>query len=292
MKERIVFIVGPTAVGKTEIAAGLARKLNGEIISCDSMQVYKGMDIITSKPSKSLLKKVAHHLIGVISPTKEYDVSRYRRDALNKIKVILKKAKTPIFVGGTGLYVSMLVDGIFECKTEDLKFREKLYKEAKKLGSAKLHLRLKKIDPKAAAKIHPNDTRRIVRALEVFKTCGKPISELQKQRSGLAQDYDVLIFCLNMEREKLYRRIDARVDKMFKNGLLQEVKKLLKLKLSKTARYAIGIQELKGYLDGKYDLEEAKRLIKRNSRHYAKRQLTWFRKDKRIKWVEPGDLNI
>ena len=286
MREKIIFLVGPTAVGKTAAAVNLAKKINGEIISCDSMQIYKGMDIITSKPSKLLLKKVPHHLIGVISPIKEYDVSRYRKDALKKIKAIFKKGKVPIFVGGTGLYVAILVNGIFERKTEDLKFRARLYKEAIKRGSKKLHLRLKKIDSAAAAKIHPNDTRRIVRALEVFKTTGKPISLLQKQRSGLAKSYDVRIFCLNMEREKLYQRIDARVDKMFREGLLREVKKLLKLKLSKTARYAIGIQELKAYFDGLYDLEEAKRLIKRNSRHYAKRQLTWFRKDKRIKWIE------
>lgn len=285
-KEKIIFLVGPTAVGKTKAAVNLAKRINGEIISCDSMQIYKGMDIITSKPPKSLLKKVPHHLIGVISPTEEYDVSRYRQDALKKIKLIFKKGKVPIFVGGTGLYMSILVDGIFERKTEDFKFREKLYKEAKKTGSKKLYSRLEKVDPLAAAKIHPNDTRRIVRALEVFKVTGQPISELQKQRSGLAQDYDVRIFGLNMERDKLYQRIDVRVDKMFKDGLLREVKKLLKLKLSKTARYAIGLQELKGYLEGLYDLEEAKRLIKRNSRHYAKRQLTWFCKDKRIKWID------
>ncbi|MFH1198914.1 MAG: tRNA (adenosine(37)-N6)-dimethylallyltransferase MiaA [Candidatus Omnitrophota bacterium] len=292
MKEKIFFLVGPTAVGKTAAAINLAKKINGEIISCDSMQIYKGMDIITSKPPKSLLKKVPHHLIGMISPIKEYDVSRYRKDALTKIKLILKKGKVPIFVGGTGLYLSILVDGIFDCQPEDAKLRERLYKEAKKSGSEKLHLRLKKIDPAAAVKIHPNDTRRIVRALEVFKVTGQPISELQKQRSGLAKDYDVRIFCLNMAREKLYQRIDARVDKMFKEGLLREVKKLFKLKLSKTARFAIGIQELKGYFEGKYDLGEAKRLMKRNSRHYAKRQLTWFRKDKRIKWVELGKLSI
>jgi len=288
-KDKLIFLVGPTAVGKSEAAVRLAKKIKAEIVSCDSMQIYKGMDIITSKPSATLRKQVSHHLINNIPAEKEYNVSQFRSAALKKIKEIIQKKKTPLLVGGTGLYMTILLDGIFKAKAENIEVRNRLYRTAQKYGSAYLYGRLKKVDPAAAAKIHPHDTRRIVRAIEVFQTSGKPISELQKQRKGLADDFKVKIFCLNMDRDKLYRRIDERVDKMFARGLLKEVKKLLKIKLSKTAAYAIGLRELKGYFAGLYDLEEAKRLIKRNTRHYALRQLTWFRKDKRIKWIEVGE---
>lgn len=286
MKPRLIFLVGPTAVGKTKIAAALAKKLNAEIISCDSMQIYKGMDIITSKPAVALRKKIAHHLVDLIRPSEEYNVSKYRRDALKKAKEIIRKQKTPLFVGGTGLYMSVFIDGIFKAKAENKHLRNQLYKEAGLKGSRYLHQRLMGIDAEAAAKIHPHDTKRIIRALEVFKTTGRPISKLQKQRKGIAEKYNIKIFCLNMARENLYQRIDERVDKMFKRGLITEVKKLLKLRLSRTASFAIGIRELRGYFDGLYDLEEARRLIKRNTRLYAKRQLTWFRKDNRIEWVK------
>lgn len=287
-KNKIIFLTGPTAIGKTDIAFELAKKINAEIISCDSMQVYKGMNIITSKPPATLRKKIKHHLVDLIAATKEYNVSKYRRDAISKIKEILNRRKTPLFVGGTGLYMSILIDGIFKIRPSG-KIRMKLYKQAKKLGNIYLYNKLKNIDPQSASKIHPNDTKRLVRALEVFESTGKPISYLQKQRKGLADKYDVRIFCLNMPRGKLYNRINSRVEEMFKKGLEAEVKKLLKKKLSKTAKYAIGINELRGYIDGEYDLDEANRLIKRNTRAYAKRQLTWFRKDKRIHWLDIKD---
>ena len=289
MNKKIIFIAGPTAVGKTETAIYLAQKLNAEIISCDSMQVYKGMDIITSKPPDLLRKNVGHHLIDIIPPAKEYNVSKYRRQALKKIKEVIKRGRTPVLAGGTGLYMSILIDGIFKAKSQSQSIRNRLYKQAGQLGSGYLYEKLKNVDPEAALKIHPNDTKRIVRALEVFENTGKPISFLQKQRKGLNQEYDVKIFCLNMPAEKLYKRIDARVEKMFANGLVSEVKRLLKSGLSKTASYAIGIRELKGYFDGLYDLEEARRLMKRNTRLYAKRQLTWFRKNKRIHWINISD---
>lgn len=285
-KPMLVFIVGPTAAGKTETAAALTKKVSAEIISCDSMQIYKGMDIITSKPPASLRKKAVHHLIDIIEPTKEFNVSKFRAEALKKIKQILKKGKTPILVGGAGLYVSILIDGIFKVKSVNKSVRSRLYKEASLFGKEFLYEKLNKSDPDAAVKIHPNDTKRIIRALEVFETTGKPISALQKQRKGLANDFDIKIFCINMEREKLKERIDRRVEKMFLNGLVRETKRLLKSKLSRTAGSAIGIKELKGYFDGKYNLEEAKLAIKRNTKEYAKRQLTWFRKDKRIKWIQ------
>jgi len=285
MKPRLVFIVGPTAVGKTAVSIILAKKLNAEIISCDSMQVYRGMDIISSKPALADRKKIPHHLLSVVSPQKEHDVSMFRKAALRKIKEILKKRKTPLLVGGTGLYISVLIDGIFETKINDQAVRKKFYSLAKAKGSRYLHARLVKVDPVAAAKIHPNDTKRLARALEVFKSTGKPISELQIKRRGLDDEYEVRIFCLNLERKTLYRRIDCRVDKMFSQGLENEVKRLLGHKLSRTASFAIGIRELKGYFEGGYDLGRARDLIQRNTRHYAKRQLTWFRKDKRIEWL-------
>ena len=289
MKRKTVFLMGPTAIGKTETAICLAKKINAEIISCDSMQIYKGMDIITSKPSAVLRRNVNHHLIDVIAPTKEYNVSMYRRDALKKIKEVIKKGRIPLLAGGTGLYMSILIDGIFTLEQKNKSIREGLYRLAESRGNQYLHKRLQNIDPEAALKIHPNDTRRIVRALEVFKNTGKPISFLQKQRKGLDQEYDVKIFCLNMPREKLYKIIDGRVDKMFARGIVSEAKKLLKSRLGKTASSAIGLRELKGYFDGLYDLEEVKHLIKRNTRLYAKRQLTWFRKDKRINWINISD---
>jgi tRNA dimethylallyltransferase len=285
MKPKVIFLIGPTAIGKTKVSVKLAQKINAEIISCDSMQIYQGMDIITSKPSQLIRRKVPHHLINIIPPTKEYNVSRYCQEAQRKIKEVLKRNKIPLFVGGTGLYMSILMDGIFKAKAEDKNIRERLYREAKQKGNEYLYIKLKKADPRAAVKIHPNDTKRIVRALEVFESTGKPISYLQKQRTGLTEKYQVTVFCLDIKRDKLYKRINERVEKMFSKGLEREVKELIRKRLSKTAAFAIGLKELKGYFDGLYGLEEAKRLMKRNTRQYAKRQLTWFRKDKRINWI-------
>ncbi|MDD2752430.1 MAG: tRNA (adenosine(37)-N6)-dimethylallyltransferase MiaA [Candidatus Omnitrophica bacterium] len=284
-KEKIIFLVGPTASGKSAAVVHLAKKIKGEIISCDSMQVYKGMNILTSKPPAALRKAVKHYLISAVSPEAEYNVSDYRKEALKKISQIQHKRKIPIFVGGTGLYMSVLINGIFAESRTDKAIRKRLGAQLEKFGSKYLHRKLEKVDPQAAAKIHPNDAKRIIRALEVFEATGKPISLLQQQRSGLDQDYEIKVFCLNLARQKLYQRIEQRIDRMLAQGLVREVKKLLKLKLSRTAQFAIGIKELKGYLDGEYDLEKAVEIMKLNTRHYAKRQLTWFRKEKRIQWI-------
>ncbi len=290
MKKKIIFLTGPTAAGKTEVAIKLAKKINAEIISCDSMQVYKGMEVVSSQPGVRLRKIIPHHLLGIVLPSKEYNAAAYRRDALKKIKQIMNKGKTPLFVGGTGLYMSVLIDGIFRVKAQDPLLRQGLYRQAEDYGSGFLYERLLKVDPTAAVKIHPNDTRRIVRALEVFEITGKPISLLQKQRKGIADKYDLRIFCLNMQRDKLYKRIEERVNRMFNRGLVDEVRRLFyRQRLGKTAAAAIGVRELKGYFDGAYDLNEAKRQMVRSTCLYAKRQLTWFRKDKRIKWIEIGD---
>jgi tRNA dimethylallyltransferase len=292
MKPKIVFLVGPTASGKTHTAVQLAKKINAEIISCDSMQVYQGMDILTSMPPLAAQKKIPHHLIDFIPPEREYNVSRFRREAVKKMREIIKKGRTPLFVGGTGLYVSVVIDGIFKGGEGNPAVRKKLYTQSEKSGGGYLYSRLKKIDPEAAAKIHPHDTRRVVRALEVYYTTGKQISLLQKQRKGIADEYDVRIFCLNPDRTKLYERIDRRVDRMFSLGLVGEVKRILKNRLSQTAEKAIGIREVGEYLEGHMSLQEAKNAMKRNTRLYAKRQLTWFRKDKRTRWIEVGEESL
>jgi tRNA dimethylallyltransferase len=285
MRQEVIFLVGPTASGKSEAAAALAKKINGEIISCDSMQIYKGMGILTSAPGLSLLKKVKHHLIGVVSPEKDWDVFRYRAMALKAMEGVIARGKIPVFAGGTGLYVSVLMDGIFPRGGVSPAVRAKL--EA--LDERELASRLASVDPEAAARIHLHDKKRMVRALEVYEATGKVISRLQKTRHGLAEDYDVKVFCLNMDRQSLYSRIDSRVDRMYARGLVKETQRLSRRRLSRTARYAIGIRELKGYFAGDYSFDEAKCLIKRNSRRYAKRQLTWFRKDKRIHWINIKD---
>ncbi len=284
-KRKIIFLVGPTGIGKSAAAIILAKKIGAEIISCDSMQVYRRMDIITSKAGLTQRKKIRHHLLDIVDPSKEYNVARYRKEALSICKNLFEKGKIPLFVGGTGLYYSIIIDGLFPKVPGDKLIRAQLNKELELSGNLYLYRRLANIDPASAKKIHSNDARRIIRALEVYLKTGKPISVLQKSRIGLGQEYEIKIFGLNSNRQLLYKKIDQRVDKMFRSGLIAEVKGLLKRKLSKTAACAIGIRQLQGYLSGRQPKDEAKRLIQRDSRRYAKRQLTWFRKDKRIKWI-------
>ena len=288
-KKRIIFLVGPTGIGKSAVAIILAKKINAEIISCDSIAVYRKMNIIASKVPLSQRRKIKHHLVDIVSSKEEYNVAKYRKDALAICKKLFFKGKIPLFVGGTGLYYSIIRDGLFPEIGEDRLIRAKLNRQLKSKGSKYLYKKLIKIDPVAAKKIHPNDTRRIIRALEVYLISGKQISLLQKNRIGLDNEYDIKVFGLYLEREELYNRINLRVDKMFRLGLINEVKWLLKHKISKTAVCAIGINELKGYFNGSYTLGQANYLIRRNSRHYAKRQLTWFKKDKRIEWINIKD---
>ncbi len=288
-KPGIIFLVGPTAAGKTRLAFKIARRINAEIISCDSMQVYKGMDVISSKPSVLQRRNIKHHLIDIISPQREYNAALYRSQALEAIKTILKKGKIPLFVGGTGLYAAAVIDGVFTGPGADKAIRRRLYRQAETRGTDYLYKRLLRVDRQAADKIHHHDLRRIVRALEVWIKTKKPISQWQRQRQSIGKDYRIKIFCLDLPRQELYRSINQRVKQMFKNGLVNEVSQLLKKRLSKTARLAIGIQEIKSYLEGKSSLVQARELISRYTRQYAKRQLTWFRKDKRIVWVDRKD---
>jgi tRNA dimethylallyltransferase len=279
----VYFLLGPTASGKTKLSIELAKKLNAEIISCDSMCVYKGMDILTSKPFMSDRRKIRHHLIDIISPAKEFSAAEYRRMALEKIEDILKRGKVPLFVGGSGLYVKAVIDGLFPSAEKDLRFRKEQEALAKKYGRGYLYRKLKKIDRISADKIHPNDLRRIIRALEIYHTEKKRPSELRLNREPLR--YEFKIFGLKLDRDKLYKNIDDRVEQMFKRGIVEEVRRLSKRKLSITAQKALGHSEVLGYLKGSYSLDEAKALLKKHTRHFARRQLTWFRPDKRICWV-------
>jgi tRNA dimethylallyltransferase len=285
LRKKIVFLLGPTGIGKSAVAISLAKKINAEIISCDSMQVYRKMDILTSKVTSEQRKKIKHHLLGMLDSQDEYNAAKYRQAALSICDKLFSKGKVALFVGGTGLYYSIILDGLFPAVPQDKTIRKELEKQLKLKGNKYLYRRLARVDSLAARKIHPNDARRIIRALEVYLKTGKRISQLQKNRQGLGKEYQVKIFGLNTKREFLYATINQRVEKMFSLGLIDEVKRLLKHKLSLTAKCAIGIRELEGYFTEKYSLAEAKRLMQRNSRHYAKRQLTWFRKDKRIQWV-------
>ncbi|MFA5388377.1 MAG: tRNA (adenosine(37)-N6)-dimethylallyltransferase MiaA [Candidatus Omnitrophota bacterium] len=284
----VIFLVGPTASGKTKLSIKLAGKLNAEIVSCDSMCVYRGMDILTSKPSKAELRKARHHLIDIISPSKEFSVAEYRRMALEKIEDILKRGKTPLFVGGSGLYVKAVIDGLFPSAEKDLKFRKEQETLAEKYGKRYLYRKLKKIDASRAAKIHPNDMRRVIRALEIYHTEKKKPSELSRATEPLK--YGFKIFGVSLERDALYRNIDKRVEEMFEKGIVKEVKKLSRKRLSMTAKKALGYNEALGYLKGRYSLEDAKALLKKNTRHFARRQLTWFRPDCRIRWLSLHQL--
>ncbi len=284
--KKIIFIVGPTAVGKTDIAFILAKEINGEIISCDAMQVYKEINIASNKPSQKILQGIPHHLINIISAEEEFDVAQFNRLAQGAIKEIHKKNHIPIIVGGSGMYMQILLDGIFEAKGKrDDSLREQLKQEAQEKGTRSLYDTLQKKDPQAALKIHPNDLRRIIRALEVLALEKKPISQIQKNRQGLWGKYAIHLFGLTRERKDIYQRIEARVEEMFKEGIVEEIKGLKLAQWSHTADRIIGVREIQGYLKGEYDMERAKYLMKLNTRHLAKKQLTWFRKEKRIHWI-------
>ena len=305
-------IVGPTAVGKSEVAIELAKRMKGEIISCDSRQVFKYLNIGTAKPTKEERKKVPHHLIDIIEPDEEFNAFLYAQRVYKAISGIHRKRKTPILVGGSGLYLRAVIDGIFPGAGRNEKIRERL----EKFSSGCLYKKLKETDPKTALRLHPHDKVRILRALEVYELTGQPISVLQKVSKGRKPDYegalplapstkkaritrfssnserlsyyDLTMIGLKREREELYRRINRRGEEMIKEGLVKEVKNLLKKGFAQDliALKGLGYKEIIGYLNGEYDLKEAIRLLKRNSRRFAKRQLTWFNKDKRIHWIE------
>lgn len=284
-ENHLVFIVGPSASGKSALALEAARSFDGEIVSCDAMQVYREVDVASDKPSLAMRAAVTHHLVDVVSVEDDFNAARYRALALPVIEDILKRGRKAVVCGGSGMYMMALLDGLFDSIEVPEGLRDELLARAKREGLSALHQQLQKIDPQAAAKINPNDQVRIVRALEIFQTTGQPISQLQKARDGLWGKMPIGVIGLDRPREVLYARADARVDDMFRRGLLDEVRELLTRKLSVSAERIIGIPELKRHFAGDISLDDARALIKKNTRNYIKRQLTWFRRDKRIEWI-------
>lgn len=291
---KVLFIIGPTAVGKSKLAIELAEKLNGEIISADSMQVYIGMDIGTAKPSKEELEEIPHHLINLIAPDKSWSVSDFVNNAKSLIEDIAKRGKLPIVAGGTGLYLNALIEGYsFPVIERDIEVRKKLEGEAKSFGSLHLYERLKKVDPETAVNIHYNDTKRIIRALEVFELTGKPMSQLRsKDEESLT--FMPVIIGLNMDRHALYKKIEERVDDMLGKGLIDEVKNLIKEGYDPklTSMQAIGYKEVAEHLHGKYTYDELVNILKQNTRNFAKRQMTWFRRFKNVNWFDIEKLKL
>ena len=285
-KKTVVCLIGPTAVGKTEVALNLAKKIGAEIISCDSMQVYKGIDIASSKPTKLQRKAIPHHFLDIIKPSQEYNAARFSNAARGVINDIHKKGKLPLVVAGTGLYLRALLDGLFRGPGRNSALRQKLYQQAKKYGPSYLYRRLKNKDLKSALNIHRHDLRRIIRALEVYESTGEPISKWREQTRGIRGRYELCVFGLARPREQLYVRIEKRVDKMFRQGLAAEIRRLTKGKISKTAKSLLGYKEIAGFIKGDYSKNEASELLKRNTRRYAKRQISWFKREKSIKWIE------
>ncbi len=292
MKPTVIVISGPTASGKTALSIELAKRINGEIISSDSMQIYKDMDIGTAKVTKEEMQGIKHYLVDFVSPDSRYSVSEFKKDAENAIEEILSKGKTPIIVGGTGLYIDSLVYGIeYQDMNFDEEYRNYLMQIAENdEGLKELFEEAKRIDPKAMENISPNDKKRITRVLEIFRATGKNKTENEIISRQKEIKYDFKVFVLNMDRDILYERINYRVDKMLEQGLIDEVKRLLtKYEKYSTAMQAIGYKEVVWYLNGEISYEEMVDKIKQGSRNYAKRQLTWFRKNQNAKWLNALD---
>jgi len=290
-KHKVIVICGPTASGKTKLSIELAKRIDGEIISADSMQIYKDMDIGTAKPNKEEMQGIKHYLLDFVMPNKRYSVAEFKKDAEIAIEEIIRKGKTPIIVGGTGLYIDSLIYGI---EYTDIKIDEEYRKELEKIieeqGLDKLYKMAQEIDSKATEKISPNDKKRIMRILEIYKATGKTKTqqEIESRKNGVKYDYKV--FAIDIDREKLYDRINKRVDLMIEAGLVEEVKELLKkYDVFPTAMQGLGYKEVVQYLENKITEEEMIEKIKMETRRYAKRQLTWFRKNKEIIWFNGLD---
>ena len=288
MKSPLICIVGPTAVGKTEIAIQLAQHLDAEIVSLDSRQIYREMDIGTAKPTPDQRGAVPHHLIDCVDVDQPFSVADYQRLAETAIEEIRERGKRAVAVGGAGLYFRSLIDGLFDGPGADPEIRAKLQREADEHGNVALHERLRQYDPETANRVHPNNRVKVIRALEVYELTGKPISALQGQWKRNKPRYPFRAFGLNMPREVLYRRIEDRVDQMVEAGLIEEVKGLLDQGYPRhcIAMQSFGYKELIEYLDGTRTLDEAIALLKQNTRRFAKRQLTWFCNDSRIEWMD------
>ena len=289
LKPKVIVIVGPTASGKTALSIELAKRINGEIVSCDSMQIYKDMDIGSAKPTYEERQGIKHYLIDVVRPDERFSVAEYKRQAEKAIEEILSKGKFPIVIGGTGLYADSLIYGIEYPEIEyDEKYRKALEIQAKTEDGLKmLYNQAKKIDEEAIKKISENDKKRIIRILEIYHQTGKTKTELEVESRKNEVKYNYVVFAINMERQVLYDRINRRVDIMIENGLIQEVENLLnKYKTFPTAMQGLGYKEVVQYLNKELTKEEMIEKIKQETRRYAKRQLTWFRKNKETIWID------
>ena len=293
MTSSLICIVGPTAVGKTEIAIQLAQHLDAEIVSLDSRQIYREMDIGTAKPTPDQWGAVPHHLIDCVEVDQPFSVAEYQCLADTAITEIQERGKQTMAVGGAGLYFRGLIDGLFEGPGADAEIRAKLQREAEEHGNVVLHERLRQCDPETADRVHPNNRVKVIRALEVYELTGKPISALQEQWKRNKLRYPFRAFGLDMPREALYRRIEDRVDRMVEVGLIEEVKGLLNRGYPRdcVAMQSFGYKELIDYLDGVRTFDEAIALLKQNTRRFAKRQLTWFRNDPRIDWLDVSQFS-
>ncbi len=290
----LVVITGPTATGKSRVGVLVAKIIGGEIISADSMLVYRGMDIGTAKPTRDEMCGIPHHLIDIVNPNEDYNVALFQAQARALIKDIIGRNKLPVLVGGTGLYIRAVIDNYdFSSPGNDGSIRNSLLKEAMKHGSESLYQTLSEVDPGAALKLHPRDTRRIIRALEVYRLTGKPISSYHRVETTSQTLYNLLMYGLNMDRDRLYQQIEHRVDQMITAGLVDEVRGLLNKGFSpdlKSMR-GLGYKEILEHLTGVSSLEQATEVLKRNTRRFAKRQLTWFRRDQRINWFNVDEYN-
>lgn len=293
-KKPLIILTGPTAIGKTKASIGLAKAIGGEIISADSMQVYRHMDIGSAKITKEEMADVPHYLIDVLEPEEEFHVVRFQQMAKAAMADIYSRGKIPIIVGGTGFYIQALLYDIDFTENEgDSVYREKLEALAKEKGAAYLHGQLAMVDPKSAEEIHANNIKRVIRALEFYHQTGQKISEHNERERQKESPYQFCYFVLNDRRECLYERIDQRVDQMIRNGLVQEVQTLKERGCTKqmVSMQGLGYKEIFSYLEGDCSLEEAVYIIKRDTRHFAKRQLTWFKRERDVIWVQKDELN-
>ena len=290
-KPDIVVICGPTGIGKTACAIRVAKAVNGRIINADSMQIYRYMDIGTAKPTMAERNEIPHAMVNIIDPDDEFDAARFSEMADGFIKDFTSQGFVPIVAGGTGLYIKALVSGLFRARPADKAVIDRLTRDVQESGADVLHDRLTQIDPKAGARIHPNDSFRIIRALEIYETTGKPISEYHEEHRFSDQPYRALKIGLSMDRDILYGRINQRVDLMMEQGFLNEVESLMKMGYSPSLKSmgSLGYRHMAAYLGGTVSYEDSVALLKRDTRRYAKRQLTWFRADSEIEWFEPSN---
>lgn len=289
MKNPLIVLTGPTAVGKTSLSISLAKAVNGEIISADSMQVYKGMDIGSAKIRKEEMQGVTHYLVDILEPEEEFHIVKFQELAKAAMEEIYAKGKIPLLVGGTGFYIQAVTRDIdFTQAEQETSYREELEQLAKEKGTEYLHEKLREVDPKSAENIHANNVKRVIRALEFYHQNGTPISDHNEEQKQQTSPYNLSYFVLTAPREILYERIDRRVDQMMEEGLLEEVKSLRERGCHRgmVSMQGLGYKEILAYLEGEYPLEEAVRILKRDTRHFAKRQLTWFRREQDVIWVD------